>query len=215
MTVGKGGISGIILAGGKSSRLNGADKALLSLGPWNPMERIYSVFKDLFDEIILVTNDPLRHLAWDVMIVTDIFDLRSSMTGLHAGLYSASNPYAFCVACDMPFINGRAVAEMVALAEPPWDVVIPETPGGLEPLFAVYSIKCLDAFERNLKKGSLKIQSAFRKLRIKKIKSEILKTWDPDFDSFFNINTPADLETARQKVTQDMAINRTGKNHEL
>ncbi len=195
-------ISGVILAGGQSTRLNGADKARLSLGSWNSMERIYSVFNSLFDEIILVTNDPLRYVEWDLLLVTDVFDLRSSLTGLQAGLFSATNPYVFCVACDMPFINRRAVAEMAGLAKDPWDVVIPETPAGLEPLFAVYSKRCLPAFERNLERGRPKIQAAFKKLKVKKIGPAILKTWDPEFESFFNINTPADLETARRKAVR-------------
>ncbi len=193
-------ISGIILAGGRSTRLNGVDKGGLSLGPWNPMERIYSIFSKIFDEIILVTNDPVRHLGWDLLIVTDLFDLRSSLTGLQAGLFSASSPYVFCVACDMPFINRRAVAEMASMAGLPWDVVIPETPAGLEPLFAVYSKRCLPAFERSLRRGRLKIQASFKRLKVKKVRPEVWQKWDPEFESFFNINTPEDLEAARRKA---------------
>ncbi len=201
MTKGLRSITGVILAGGQSTRLNGADKALLSLGSWNPMERIFSIFTELFDEVVLVTNNPVRHLGWDLLIVTDIFDVRSSLTGLQAGLFSASKPYVFCVACDMPFINRRAVAGMASLASASWDVVIPETPAGLEPLFALYSKRCLPAFERSLRCGRLKIQTAFKRLKIKRVGPKQWQKWDPEFESFFNINTPADLEAARRKAS--------------
>ncbi|MCD6184269.1 MAG: NTP transferase domain-containing protein, partial [Deltaproteobacteria bacterium] len=75
------------MAGGQNRRFGGRNKAFIDIGGRLVLDRLYSVFKSLFREIILVTNDPLRYLEWDLKIVTDLFPYRSSITGIHAGLF--------------------------------------------------------------------------------------------------------------------------------
>ena len=76
----KTSVTGVILAGGQNTRFSGMNKALIRVGGKCILERIYDVFSDLFEEIILVTNDPLQYLEWDLDIVTDLFPIRSSLT---------------------------------------------------------------------------------------------------------------------------------------
>jgi molybdopterin-guanine dinucleotide biosynthesis protein A len=76
------------------------------------IDRLVEVFSTLFDEIIIVTNQPLDFLEWNALIVTDIFPARSSLTGIHTGLFYAGHPFAFFSACDTPFLK-RAVVETV------------------------------------------------------------------------------------------------------
>ena len=97
--------TGVILSGGLNTRFNGQNKALVRVGQKRILDRLYDVFSDLFDEIILVTNQPLQFLDWDLTIVTDIFSARSSLTGIHAGLFYMKNPFAFFSACDTPFLK--------------------------------------------------------------------------------------------------------------
>ena len=87
--------TGVILSGGLNTRFNGHNKALIRVGQRRILDRLYDVFSELFDEIILVTNHPLQFLDWDLTIVTDIFSTRSSLTGIHAGLFYMKNPFAF------------------------------------------------------------------------------------------------------------------------
>ena len=87
--------SGVILSGGLSTRFNGHNKALISIHGKRNLDRIYGVFSELFDEIILVTNEPMQFLDWDLTVVTDLFPTRSSLTGIHAGLFYTKNPFAF------------------------------------------------------------------------------------------------------------------------
>ncbi len=97
--------TGVILSGGLATRFDGREKALMRIGGIRILDRIYNVFNALFDEIILVTNNPIQYTEWDLIIVTDLFDIRSSLTGIHAGLFCATNPYAFFSACDAPFLK--------------------------------------------------------------------------------------------------------------
>ena len=160
------------------------------------LDRIYDVFSDLFEEIILVTNDPIQYLEWDLNIVTDLFPFRSSLTGIHAGLFYMTTPYAFFVACDIPFLKKELVEIILRNIEPGVDIVVPETSQGFEPLCSVYSKQCFKPIEHQLVKKDLKIQQIFRKVRVKKIPENILRQNDPDLLSFSNINTPDDLTRA-------------------
>jgi len=190
------------LAGGENSRFSGKNKALVSIGGKRILDRIYEVFTILFDKIILVTNDPLQYMEWDFDIVTDIFPVRSSLTGIHTGLFYITTPYAFFVACDIPFIKKELIGILLDNVEPGIDIVIPETSKGVEPLCSVYSKRCFKPIEEQLEKKSLKIQRVFQKVRVKKISEDILRTIDPDLVSFSNINTPDDLARAKQATTK-------------
>jgi len=185
-----------------AKRFSGRDKSFLRVGEKRILDRVYSVFKELFDEIILVTNNPLQFIEWDLNIVTDLFDIRSSLTGIHAGLFYATNSYAFFSACDVPFLSKGLVETVLEGIDDNIDIVIPETSAGREPMCAAYSKQCLAAAEQHLKKQKLKIQLAFRKSRIKTISEKKLREKDPELWSFFNINTPQDLERAREMIKQ-------------
>ena len=94
--------------------------------------------------------------------------------------------------------HARATGELLSAMDPRWDVVIPETSAGLEPLCAVYSKQMLPTIENNLKGNRFKIRQSFRKGRVKKFKASVLREQDPELVSFFNVNTPEDLERAVQ-----------------
>ncbi len=190
--------TGIILAGGLNIRFGGEIKAHLSVRGKRLLDYIYEVFNELFDEIILVTNDPLKYLDWDLFIGTDLFPVRSSLTGIHAGLFYASNPYCFICASDTPLLQ-KALVECILreIQEGP-DVVIPETHKGLEPLCAVYSKRCINVIQQQIVKENFKIRDFLKRIRLKKVKESTLKKWDPELVSFSNINTPEDLRKMKE-----------------
>ena len=193
--------AGVILAGGLNTRFDGLPKAFITVGGETILKRIYNVFCKLFDEIILVTNEPLLYLDWDVHIVTDLFPIRSSLTGIHTGLFYANRPYVFFTACDTPFLKRELVETVIQAMRPGFDVAMPATADGLEPLCAVYSKRCLEAAARNIKRNKLKIQRVFRKSRILTIPETVLRGRDAHLDSFFNVNTPADRVRAEMMLS--------------
>lgn len=197
----KPSVTGVILAGGQNTRFSGTNKALIRVGDKYILDRIYDVFSDLFEEIILVTNDPIQYLEWNLDIVTDLFPIRSSLTGIHTGLFYMTTPYAFFAACDIPFLKKGLVDTILNHIEPGVDIVIPETSKGLEPLCSVYSKHCLKPIEQQLVKQQLKIRQVFQKVRVKKLPENILRENDPDLVSFYNINTHDDLVRAEHIAT--------------
>lgn len=192
--------TGVILSGGLSTRYDGTEKALLQVGGVRILDRIYDIYSELFEEIILVTNNPQKYLDWDLLIVSDLFPIRSSLTGIHAGLFYMTNPFAFISACDTPFLKKEMVETVIGKIEAQIDIVMPETSAGLEPLCAAYSKRCLQPAQHHLEQEKLKIIRTFRKSRIKTISEKVLRKIDPDLQSFFNINTPDDLKRAEEMI---------------
>ncbi|RJP93459.1 MAG: molybdenum cofactor guanylyltransferase [Desulfobacteraceae bacterium] len=190
--------AGVILAGGLSSRFLGRNKAFIDIGEHRIIDHIYDVFKSVFDEIILVTNQPSDYLDWDVTIVTDVYPARSSLTGIYSGLFYAEHPYVFVSACDTPFLKKEIVETVVAAIEPGDAVVIPQTAGGTEQLCAAYSKTCLSLMEKQIREEQFQIKRLFRKVRVKKIPEHVLRECDPELISFFNINTGEDYEKAKE-----------------
>jgi len=196
--------SGVILAGGLGTRYGGENKAFLRVGGMRILDRLFSVYTELFEEIIVVTNRPREFLDWDALIVTDVFPVRSSLTGIHAGLFYASHPFAFFSACDTPFLKKELVETVLDNLEPEIDLVIPQTTAGFEPLCAAYSQRCLKAAEEHIRQNKFKIQLALSEKRVKKIPEEVLRKKDPEFLSFFNVNSPEDLLRAEQLAKSGM-----------
>jgi molybdopterin-guanine dinucleotide biosynthesis protein A len=191
--------SGVILAGGRSSRFDGVNKAFIRLNGRPIVDPVISLFSSVFSRLIIVTNEPLSYLGWDADIVTDLFSARSSLTGIHTGLFYADTPYIFAAAFDIPFVRRSVFDLVLSEAEPGFDAVMPETPSGLEPLFAIYSRHALEAVERHVRQEKFKIRRVFQNLRVKIIPASRVLEADPELDTFFNINTPEDLKAARSR----------------
>lgn len=188
--------SGIILAGGLNTRFSGREKAFLTVAGERIVDRLYRIFREMFEEIIVVTNDPIKFLDWDAHIVTDLFPVRSSLTGIHAGLFHSRAPYAFFAACDIPFLKKEVVKAVIGAITPDIDAVMPETAAGFEPLCAAYSTRCLENVRRHLTQNRLKIQLFLKKMRVRTVPEKRLRRLDPQLISFFNINSPADMARA-------------------
>jgi molybdopterin-guanine dinucleotide biosynthesis protein A len=189
--------TGVILAGGKNSRLPGIKKAFRKVGDLTILESIHKVFSSLFKEVIIVVNDPKEFANLDMTVVTDIIPSKCALAGLHAGLFYASYPYAYLAACDTPFIKQSVIEHIVGQIEPGFEVIIPCTDDGLEPLSAVYSKDCIPLIEKKLEENVFMIKKFFRKKRVKEVPVDQLKALDPDMNFIFNINTPKDVEIAR------------------
>ncbi|VVS92936.1 molybdenum cofactor guanylyltransferase [Desulfoluna spongiiphila] len=188
--------TGVILAGGLNSRMNGVNKALLDIGGQSIMERTLALFDEIFGRVLVVSNNPLDFMGFDVKIVSDLFPERCSLAGIHAALFHAETPWIFVAPCDNPFLSREMVELVLSHRTDGATIVVPETTKGLEPLCAAYSRENLTLAENRLAEGRYKIQSLFRKKRTRKVAEEKIRRIDPELRSFFNINTPEDYRWA-------------------
>ena len=191
-------VTGVIQAGGKSTRMGGRPKALMELGGRRIIDRVADVVRAVTDDLLLVTNTPELYASLGLAMVPDVFPDHGSLGGIYSGLRAAPGDAAFTVACDMPFLTpevARLVIDRAALA----DVVVPTSSGGrLETLHACYAKSCLGPMESKLRQGQLRIAGFFDEVRVLAIpEDEVAHFRDPEI-IFMNVNTPEELARARE-----------------
>ncbi len=198
------GISGIVLAGGQSRRL-GRDKAVEPVQGQPLIQRVVERVRQVSRETVIVVADQDRGdalpLDKEARIALDIYPGKGSLGGIFSGLSAAQEEWGVVVACDMPFLNLDLLRYLVSLREDV-DAVVPVLEGRPEPTHSLYSKACLPHIEARLKANDLKISGFFDEVRVKYVPEEDVARFDPDYLSFFNINSPEDLDKALALAAQ-------------
>lgn len=188
------GVTGIILAGGASSRM-GTNKALLEVDGVTIIEQAYRKLSSLFHEVLVVTNSPELYDFLPCRKVPDLFSDVGSIAGLHSGLSHSSQKKIFVTACDMPNINTDLIRELNKSFDDSFDALIPYSQGGQEPLHAYYSRRSLPVFTAAIEQGELKILDCLKKINTKFISWEEIQRMQGAETTFINVNTPAEFNT--------------------
>lgn len=190
-------ITGVIQAGGKSTRMGGRPKALMELGGRRIIDRVVEVLRVVTRDVLLVTNTPELYATLGLPMVPDVFPDHGSLGGIYSGLKAAPGDAAFTVACDMPFLMPE-VARLVIDRADEADVVIPKIGEQFETLHACYAKACLAPMESRLREGRLKIVGFFDEVRVLAIpEAEVARFREPEL-VFMNVNTPDELARARE-----------------
>lgn len=195
--------TGVILAGGKSTRM-GSDKAFLNLGRQEIIKRIAGELQSVFDEVLVVEGDADKLSCLGLKPVPDLIRGGGPLSGIYAALMAARYDKCFVVACDMPFITS-ALARYVCHKAEGYDVVVPRHGLYLQPLFAIYRKTCINNIEESLRAFRYKIVDFYPSVLVNYVDEEELGAFADIDKIFFNINTPEDLEKARNILC------RTGK----
>jgi molybdopterin-guanine dinucleotide biosynthesis protein A len=189
-----------IQAGGQSKRM-GRDKALLPLAGKPMIEHILERIEGLGDEILITTNDPTEFAYLNIRLERDLNPGRGSLAGLHTALNVSRFSHTLVLACDMPFVNRSLLEYMIELI-PQADVIVPQCRRHFEPMHAIYSQACLPHIEAALRTGDTRVISFYDQVRIRIVNESELARLDPQGMSFFNINTPEDLDRAEDYLRQ-------------
>jgi molybdopterin-guanine dinucleotide biosynthesis protein A len=191
--------SGIILAGGKSTRMPG-DKTLMRVGGRTVIDIQLDVIEGLFEEVMIVCNarriEQLRvYEARGVRVAVEPVGGKGPLGGILSGLMLSGTRDNFVLACDMPFISRDAISAVVDALDG-HQVAVPRTPGGLEPLHAAYDSSCVAVIEEQIASGSLKVTEFFDRVDVAYIPWEELLRFDPTGRLLVNINEPDDMKRA-------------------
>lgn len=184
-------VTGIILAGGKSSRF-GKDKSFVLFNGKPLIEILIDKLSSLFEDLMIITNRPRLYEKYKIRTETDLIKDCGPLGGIYTGLSTSNTRHNFFVACDMPFINSELIKYMCKNAYG-YDVVVPKINNRYESLFAIYSKTCLKFIKLMLDKKIFKISKFFPKVVVREIsENEVLSFVLPQ-EIFMNINTPEDL----------------------
>jgi len=199
-----GEMSCIILAGGKGTRL-GRNKVLETVGCKSLLRRVVDELSFFDSNIIIVSADEHSFFNHESLSglrkVADIFPGKAALGGLYTGLVASNSFYNLVVASDMPFLNRKLLRYMTQCAES-FEAVVPRLDDRAEPLHAVHAKSCIPKLERLLMQGNLSICNVLSMIRVRYIEDREIDKFDPKRLSFFNINTEADLEKARELAGQ-------------
>ena len=182
----------------------GQDKRTLMISGKSLFNHVLHVLESVFSEIIIVVDrkssvvDKMNH-----RVVTDLIPEKGSAGGLFTGLTYSSHRQVFAVACDMPFLN-PAVIKSICDRSDSTDVTMVKLPNGLQPMHSVYSKGCLPVLRRMIENDQLRIQDLLlqKNLKTTVLGPEVVQEIDPQFQSFLNLNTPADLVIAERLIRQ-------------
>lgn len=187
--------SAIVLAGGRATRLGGVNKALLPVGGAPLIDRVVRALRPLTDQIILVGQLAAGLSVPDVEVVPDALPGGSALVGVYSGLLAARSDVALVVACDMPFLSTPLLERIARLSEG-YDAAVPRVGSHLEALHAAYRRSCLPMMREAIDIHHHKIIDFYPRLKVREVEEREILDLDPDLLSFFNVNTPADLDRA-------------------
>jgi molybdenum cofactor guanylyltransferase len=195
--------TGIILAGGKNLRY-GKNKALDKIGGITLFELVADKLHNVTDDIVVVTaknTNVLPRLSFARFIEDEYFE-KGPLGGIYSGLKAAKYDLGLVVATDMPFLSVPLLNYLINCADG-YDVVMPRLKNDmLEALHAVYRKTCLSLIKEQLETGRLQIRPILCKFNIRYVGEDECRRFDPDLNSFFNINRPSDFERAQKIESQ-------------
>jgi len=185
-------MNAVILVGGKSSRM-GTNKAFLELKGKTFIELQIELLREMFDEISISANTPSEYEYLNLPIFKDIYPGKGPLGGIYTSLINSSSLHTFMLACDMPFVGPELIKHLKDLTKE-YDVVIPKSENGLEPLHAFYSKNCIEPIKRELDENNLRIRSFFPQVNVKIVELDSLASSGHFKNSIKNLNTMADYE---------------------
>ena len=197
-------ITGIVLAGGKSSRL-GREKALERIGGKRLIKRVVDTLVPISYEVLVVTSNEqfenISSLDLKARTIIDIYPGKAAFGGIYTGLMGASTQFGLVVACDMPFLNSDLLSYLIQIASG-FDIVIPKVKGKIEPLHAVYSRNCLANIKQLIENSVLQILELLDLVKTRYVGDKEVDKFDPEHLSFLNINTQEDMRRVEKLIEQ-------------
>jgi molybdenum cofactor guanylyltransferase len=212
--------AGVVLAGGRSSRM-GRPKGALEWHGSTLLHRTAALLTRTVGGPVLVVAAPdqeLPELPPRVEVVADPVEGLGPMQGLATGLAALREraPVAFVCSTDLPFLHPALVRRVLrGFVDPEVDVVLPVARGYRQPLAAGYRTELAGLIERLLGEGDLRPGMLFRHCRVAQLDDAALLTdelarHDPELDSLVNVNEPDDYAAARTRPEPAVLVERFG-----
>lgn len=183
--------TGIILAGGKSSRM-GEDKGLVLLNGKPMVQYIIEVLKEVVSDIIIISNNE-SYTKFGIPVYADIIKDKGPVGGIYTGLYNSTTELNFCISCDVPMISSDFILWLLKRSGNA-SITLPMYKDKVHQMIGVYSKQVLSNFKESTEKGHLKLSQVNNDMACEII--DIEKEY-ANFDEliFSNINTKNELRS--------------------
>jgi len=185
-------VTGLILAGGKGSRMGGVDKGLQAFRGRRLVDHVYERFAPQVGGIIINANqNQEEYKTFGVRVVSDaIGGFAGPLAGLHAGLSISKRPFLASVPCDSPFLPADLIERLYQrIDETGAELAVAKTGEQPHPVFSLMRRTVLDHLADFLKGGGRKIDAWYATLNVVEV------AFDDEPEAFSNINTREELQT--------------------
>jgi len=196
-------VVGVLLAGGRSSRMGGGDKCLRPLGGRPILARIIERLEPQVSDMIINANgEATRFAEFGLPVVGDsVAGFAGPLAGVHAGLewVKANRPgirYAVTVATDTPFFPTDLVQRFLAERGRCPTLVVARSEEGIHPVIGLWPVALASDLEASLEKGMRKVVAWIRDHGAVELFFPKVEIGGTRIDPFFNINEPAELAEA-------------------
>ncbi|MFG0332216.1 MAG: molybdenum cofactor guanylyltransferase [Maioricimonas sp. JB049] len=198
----RAGCGGIVLCGGKSTRM-GQPKLTLPFGPEVMLQRVIRILGEVVSPVVVVAarNQELPELPDDVLICRDEEEDLGPLAGLAVGLAALEGKVecAFACGCDVPLLQPEFVRAVIdRLGD--HDAAVPKEEDFYHPLAGVYRTSLVPRILTIVRERRLRPLYLIESVDAVDIPVESLRSVDPDLDSLVNTNTPEAYEAALQKA---------------
>jgi molybdopterin-guanine dinucleotide biosynthesis protein A len=186
-------ITGIVLAGGKSSRM-GSDKGLIKIDNKTFVENVIAAMEPLVNEIIIVSNNPEYDQFGFYRVEDDIKD-SGPLAGLYSGLKYSNSEFNLVLSCDIPIIKTEILEKLIEVDYKNYEVTQIESHNKTMPLIAIYQKQCMHKCLELLQQDERRLRVAVNQLKTKTI------VIDSEYDPFVkNVNNKEDLKTINHAI---------------
>jgi len=194
-------ITGVILAGGKSSRF-GINKAFSEINGSRLIDIVAGLLTSIFTRTVLITNSPEEYSYLGLPIRKDLIRGLGPIGGILTGLEDISDEAGFFIACDMPFVSEDLIRYIVSVRGE-FDAVVPKIDWKIEPLHALYRKSCLPVIRELIASGVYQTIKAFDRLNVRYLNEAEIRANDPQMRSFFNVNRPEELADTLNRIEEE------------
>lgn len=177
----------VIFAGGKSSRM-GKDKALLPFGKYSTLAEFQQVkLNTLFDKVYISAKE--NKFDFDCMVIEDNYTDNSPLVGLISVFETLGVEEVFILSVDAPFVNKETIQKLLSHNKSTLDVIVAQSPSGVQPLCGFYKKSILPLAYAQLEKGNHRLGDLLR------LANTLFVKFDED-DFFTNLNHPEEYQEA-------------------
>lgn len=183
-------ITGIILAGGTSSRM-GQDKGLLIWKNQTFTEHIIEALGPIVSDLIIISNSE-EYKRFGFPVYQDLLKDRGPLGGIYTGLAYSETYRNIIISCDVPLVTSSTLQQLIVHDEDEYDIIQLSNGSRTMPLVAMYKKSCESPFLARLEQDKLKLQAAVSAMKVKTLAL-------PDDEKFTltNVNTREDLKNLR------------------
>jgi molybdenum cofactor guanylyltransferase len=213
--------AGIVLAGGRSSRM-GSPKAALDWHGSTLLRRVTGIVARVVAPgpviVVAAPEQALPKLAGNIEVVTDEREGRGPVQGIAAGLTAVGDraPIAYVSSTDVPLLHPAFISAVLKAFDDDIDVVLPDVGGYRQPLSAGYRTTLLETVNDLIATDRMRPAFLFERTRVLHLteadllKNQALARLDPRLESVSNLNEPADYERARALPAPAIVVERFG-----